>query len=102
MSSDFIDNEIDQAHDLIKQGVYEQSVSQLKDIKLRVHEPKVVEEIKNFEEEHDKKLEERLKSIDGSNNDPLRKQSDAIEQIAKYARSYLSFYDKLRKDYEIY
>ena len=102
MSSDFIDREIDEAHYQIKQGNFEAAVSQLKDIKLRVHEPKVVEVIKNFENEHDSKLEERLKKIDGENSDPLRKQSDAIDQVAKYARSYLSFYDKLRKDYEIY
>lgn len=102
MSKEFVDREIDEAHELIKHGEYEQAVNQLKDIKLRVHETEASVEIKNFENEHDKKLEERLKSIDSENSDPLRKQNNAFAQLEKYAKSYLSFYDKLRKTYEIY
>ena len=102
MSKDFIDQEIDEAHYLIKQGEFEQAVSQLKDIKLRVHEEVVLERIKGFEREHDDMLKERLEKIEGDNSDPLRKQSNGMDQVAKYARSYLKFYDKLRKEYDIY
>ena len=102
MSKDFVDQEIDEAHYLIKQGEFEQAVSQLKDIKLRVHDDKLLDKIDIFERKHDDKLKERLTTIEKDNNDPLRKQSDGMEQVAKYARSYLSFYDKLRKEYEIY
>ena len=102
MSREFIDREIDEAHELIKRGEYEQAVNQLKDIKLRVHEDDVSSKIKNFEDEHDKKLEERLKNIEKGSLDPLRKQSDAISQLVTYAKSYLTFYDRLRKEYEIY
>lgn len=102
MSKEFVDREIDEAHELIKHGEYEQAVNQLKDIKLRVHEAEAIERIKDFEKEHDDKLTERLKEIDESNKDPLRKQNDAFAQLERYAKSYLSFYDKLRKSYEIY
>jgi len=102
MSKEFVDNEIDEAHHLIKQGAYEQAVNNLKDLKMRIHEQTVLDEIKTFEEEHDTKLQQRLKNIEGNNEDPLRKQNDGAEQVSKYARAYLSFYDKLRKEHEIY
>ena len=102
MSKEFIDNEIDEAHYLIKKGEYEQAVNQLKDIKLRIHDTQILDKIKEFENEHDKKLQERLRAIDNSNKDPLRKQAEAIEQLSRYAKAYLSFYDKLRKEHEIY
>jgi len=102
MSKDFIDNEIDEAHDLIKHGDFEQAVMQLKDIKLRVHDKEILDSIKKFENEHDSVLEQRLREIEKSTVDPLRKQSQIFEQLSNYARSYLSFYDKLRKEYEIY
>ena len=102
MSKEFIDNEIDEAHQRIKEGDFEGAVEQLKNIKLRIHDESILMDIKEFENGHDKELEERIKTIDSSNKHHFDKHNEQMQQVVKYAKSYLRFYDKLRKENEIY
>jgi len=99
MSKEFIDNEIDEAHQRIKEGDFEGAVEQLKNIKLRIHDESILMDIKEFENGHDKEL---IKTIDSSNKHHFDKHNEQMQQVVKYAKSYLRFYDKLRKENEIY
>ena len=101
MVSSFITDRIDNAHALIDQGSYDQAVELLKNIKFRVHEEGVVAEIETFEKEHDKKLEDMIKGIQTSSDDPLRKQHNELKQWEKYSHMYLRFYDNLTKHHDV-
>jgi len=102
MSKDFIDNEIDQAHELIKQGGFEDAVNILKLLKTRIHDDVLISKIKKFEDEHDKKLEERYLEINNSDRHRYDKRDEKMKQLFSYAQSYLHFYDKIRKENDIY
>jgi len=102
MVNDFILSRIDTAHALIDEQQYEEAVGILKNLKLRIHDPDIEKRIKEFEDSHDRKLHEMLFSIENSNNDPLLKQRDAMNQLKKYAESYLKYYDGLIKKENIF
>jgi len=101
MVSDFIKERINVAHDMIDQNGYNEAVEVLKNLKNRIHEQSVMPEIKRFEDEHDKKLEEMLNKIRTSSDDPLRKQYNEIQQWKKYSQSYLKFYDNITKKHDV-
>lgn len=101
MVSEFIRDRLDNAHAMIDEGGYDQAVHLLKNIKYRVHEEGVRAEIEQFEKEHDKKLDDMIKGIQTSNEDPLRKQHNEIHQWEKYSHMYLQFYDNLTKHNDI-
>ena len=102
MTNEFITNEINTAHAMINEGVYDQAVERLKMLKNRIHDETILTDIKTFEKEHDDTLDLRLKEINGSSNDQLRKQVDAANQIKSYAVSYLKFFSKLTYDHDIF
>jgi len=101
MVSDFIQNRVDTAHNLIDEGAYSDAVEILKNIKHRVHEEDPRAAIERFENEHDKKLEDLIRSITNNSDDPLRKQHNTIEQWKKYSCSYLNFYSDLIRSHDI-
>ena len=101
MVSEFIQNRIDTAHDMIDQGYYEQAVELLKNLKNRTHETGTYQEIKQWELEHDKKLNELLDNIDHSSDDPLRKQKNKEKKWKEYTQTYLNYYHKLSIENDI-
>lgn len=101
MVSEFIKNRLDIAHDSIDKGEYGEAVRILKNIKLRVHEEKAEKEIETFETEKDGKLEAKLIEIDKSEDDPLRKEANAMSEYELYAKAYLNFYSNLVRHHEI-
>ena len=102
MSKEFIDSQIDMAHDELNNGEYQATVGRLKNLKARIHEPEPSNEVKTFEDEHDKKFKDRLTNIDNDSKDELRKDQEIAEEYYRYALAYLNFFDKLRKEYDIY
>lgn len=101
MVSEFIKNRLDTAHGLIDEGRFDMAVELLKNLKLRVHEKEAEEEIKKYEENHDTDLELKLKEINDSDEDVLRKDANTMTEWSLYAKSYLDFYDKVCKDYDL-
>lgn len=101
MVSEFIRNRLDSAHSLIDEGSFEAAVNLLKNIKLRVHDEVVSDKISVFEKEHDNTLSKRVNDIRSSSKDSLRKQYEELDQYESYAKSYLSFYDRLSKEYDV-
>jgi len=101
MVSEFIQNRINLAHDMIDQKGFEEAVELLKNLKNRIHEQNIIPEINIFEQEHDQKLKEMINKIDTSSDDPLRKQHNKYEQWKRYAQSYLKFYDNITKKHDI-
>jgi len=101
MSRDFIESEIDQAHAFIIDGVYDEAVNRLKLLKSRIPDVVALQKIEEFESSHDKKLDERIQSIESGNDDQLRKQYNGSVQWKKYAIAYLNFYSKLIHDYDL-
>lgn len=101
MVSEFIRSRIDAAHAMIDESYFEQAVELLKNIKHRVHEQSVISEINRFEQEHDSKLTQLLSGIHQSGEDPLVKDKNELGQWKKYSQSYLKFYDRISKDYDI-
>lgn len=103
MSSDFIDSRIDACHELIEQGDYKSVPEILKLIgEIRIHDKDVKEKIKGFEKSHDEQLEKNLLDIEHSSLDALNKEAKASKELYLYAISYLRFYDRLRKEYELF
>jgi len=103
MSGEFIDNKIDMCHELIEQGEYKNVVEILKLMgEIRIHDESLKEKIEKFEKEHDETLDKRLIDIEHSNDHGLIKQDNRVKEWFSYAVAYLKFYDKLRKEYELY
>lgn len=102
MSKEFIDSRIDAAHDLLDQGNYEAAVNILKSIKIRVHDENVEKIISDFETKKDKESNEKLNQIEQVFTDAIEKYGDGSNIARKHAVSYLNFYDKLRKENDIY
>jgi len=103
LSSDFIDSRIDACHELIEQGDYKSVPEILKLIgEIRIHDKDVKEEIGKFEKTHDEQLEKNLMDIEHSNLDALNKEAKFNREYYLYAISYLRFYDRLRKEYELF
>ena len=101
MTNEFITNEINTAHAMINEGVFDQAVERLKMLKNRIHDETILTDIKTFEKEHDDTLDTRLNEINGSSNDQLRKQVDAANQIKSYAVSYLRFFSRIQDEYNL-
>ena len=103
MSKDFIDERIDACHEAIEEGNYIQVPNILKLIgEIRIHDKNIKAKIEMFEKEHDEKLEHDVVEIEKSSADSLRKQRETDKKYYLYAISYLKFYDRLRKEHEIY
>jgi len=101
MSREFIENRIDTAHDMIDQGGFEEAVNLLKNLKLRIHEDAASKEINEFEKNHDEMLRRRLNEIEATNKDPLVKAREENSQWSSYAKSYLSFYSKVTRNFDV-
>ena len=102
MSKEFIDSRIDAAHDMLDQGNFEAAVHILKSIKIRVHDVEVEKQITDFEAGKDKEANDKLSQIEQVFSDAISKYGDGTEIARKRAVSYLNFYDKLRKENDIY
>jgi len=103
MSTDFIDSRIDACHEMIENGDFQGVPGILKLIgEIRIHDKNVKEEITKFEKDHDERLEKNLVEIEHSNENALVKQHKTSKEYYLYAISYLRFYDKLRKQYELF
>lgn len=101
MTSEFIMNRINTAHDLIDQGQYNEAVSILKRLKTRIHDEEVIKKIKEWEQVHDETLGKRIEKIRESTKHEVDKQNEMMTQIMNYADSYLSYYDGLTREYDI-
>jgi len=101
MVSEFIRNRLDMAHGLIDEGRFGEAVNLLKNLKLRVHENPAEEKITQFENEKDSALETQLKEIEKSEDDPLRKEANAMSEYELYAKAYLNFYSNLTLHHDI-
>ena len=102
MSKEFIENRVDMAHNAIDEGDPQAAVNILRNLKLRIHDVHLEEEIKKFEKKEDTRFENKLEEINKSGRDPLRKDRNKQIEIIKYAKRYLNFYDRLRKEHDIY
>jgi len=103
MSKDFIDERIDACHEALENGEYGNIPSILKLIgEIRIHDQDLKEKIRQFEKQHDEKLERDIMEIEKTNEDSLRKQQKEQKMYYLYAVDYLRFYDKLRKEHELY
>jgi len=107
MVSDFTLQMIDEANALINEGTItkeaaycEQAVKLLKNLKYRIHEEILLNEIKIFEKEHDEKLKQMLAGIENSGDDPLRKRVNTFKQYELNSLIYLRKYLQLTKDYD--
>lgn len=101
MSKEFVELELDKAHDEINKGDYGGAIERLKNIKLRVHNKEAGETITSFEKKRDNEFNSIVAQIDESGDDELRKDENRGIEIVKYAKSYMNFYDKLLDDYPI-
>lgn len=102
MSKEFIDSRIDAAHELIDQGDFQSAIHILRSIKIRVHDQDIEEQIKNFETQTDEQVSNKLQRIEQAFSDAIDKYGDGNRIVRKQAVSYLNFYDKLRKENDIY
>ena len=102
MSKEFIDSRIDAAHDLIDQGDFDGAVTILKNVKIRIHDPTIERLIREFEQEYDGKAKEKLNKLRKMFEDAIVEAGNEYEIGKSYAIAYLNFYDKLRKEHELY
>lgn len=102
--NDFIHGIINEAHACLisgDEGLLDKGVSMLNSINLRVVEKDLVDKINTKRSQVDKKFEADLKSIKGNEPDPMKQRSDVVRLKKWQLSEYISFYDRLNKEYDL-
>jgi len=102
--NDFIHGIINEAHACLISGdekLFEKGIDMLDSINLRVVEKDLVDKINTKKSQVDKKYGDDLKTIKGNEPDPMKQRSDVIRLKKWQLSEYISFYDRLNKEYDL-
>jgi len=102
--NDFIHGIINEAHACLISGdeqLLGKGIDMLDSIKLRVVEKDLVDKINVKRSQVDKKFGDDLKTIKSNEPDPMKQRSDVIRLKKWQLSEYISFYDRLNKEYDL-
>ncbi|RLF56054.1 MAG: hypothetical protein DRN27_09955 [Thermoplasmata archaeon] len=102
MSKQFIDGLLDNCHQKIIEGEPYGVVEALQSIKIRVHNEAVVAKINEFERDATLKYELAITNNERLSENSIETQRKNSLEYMKLSRKYLSFYDKLSKEHELF
>ena len=97
MVSDFFATQINTAHEMMNQGMFKEAVELLKNLNIRIHDPKLLEEIKSHNNTIDKEFNIKYDAISG---DALTGYGSYVALEHWKTSEYIRFYDKLSKKRE--
>lgn len=101
MSKEQVDEKMDMAYNMIEAGEYGEAVNVLSQLKIKCP-PELLTQIKEWEGEKDKQLEKSFATIDQKNIHNLEKENEKLVKIKDYSWDYYIYYNKLRRENEIY
>jgi len=97
MVNEFLMNRVNTAHSLLDEGQVEGALWVLRNIKLRIHDPNVINKIKDKEKTVENEYKTRYSSISG---DATRQMEQLSDLNLWRIKEYISFYDQILREHE--
>jgi len=101
MSKELVDNKMDIAYNLIEEGNYLEAVNMLSQLKIKCP-PELIKEVKDWEDKKDKQLEKMIADIDDKNIHTIDKEQEKYSKLRDYSWDYYMYYNKIRRENELY
>jgi len=92
MVNEFLLNRVNTAHSLLDEGQVEGALWVLRNIKLRIHDPNVINKIRDKEKTVENEYKTRYSSISG---DATRQMEQLSDLNLWRIKEYISFYDQI-------
>lgn len=101
MSKELVDSKMDEAYQLIENNQFLDAVYILKQLKIKCP-PDLIKDVKEWEKNKDKTLEKVISNIEEEHIHQFDKENKMNSKVKDYSWDYYMFYNRLRRENEIY